>query len=52
MAESHSTVPRTVDVEQLMCSLQAGAGWEVPKPLFQDGTGLSVLLGSRLKQNY
>lgn len=43
MAESHSIVPQTVDMQQLMCSLQAGAGWEVPRSLFQDGTGLSVL---------
>lgn len=31
---------------------QAGAGWEVPKSLFQDGIGLSVPLGSWVNQNY
>lgn len=46
MAESHSFVPWTVDMEQLMCSLQDGAGLEVPKSLFQDESGLGVLLGS------
>lgn len=52
MAESHSLVPRAVGMEQLMCCVQAGAGWDVPKYLFQDGTGLNVFLGSRLRQNY
>lgn len=39
VAEGHSTVPRPVHMELLLCSFQAGDGWEVPKLYFRMGLG-------------